>query len=269
VRGAQAFKDHYATLGVSPDATRKQIRSARNRLLRKHHPDLNPGSIPTARQKTIDILLAAKVLLDEETRREYDRTYRYVRGTTRATEASTSYREPAPEETVNCTSCGRRNRSGRAYCLYCGAGIGDDASEIRVEEILARDLRRADPTGAAVHFGCGALLGLVVFTVFGFRAFAVSELESPVPLVIVIGIGVMAFGACAVRFRDKFWMNIVQFFFLAPLLILYLLFPLVFARQTGRNDGWVLFLLAAGVLSIGALPAVRRRLAILLLRFWK
>ena len=35
--------DHYATLGVPPDATMAQIKKAYRKLARQHHPDTNPG----------------------------------------------------------------------------------------------------------------------------------------------------------------------------------------------------------------------------------
>ena len=35
--------DHYATLGVPPDATTAQIKKAYRKLARQHHPDTNPG----------------------------------------------------------------------------------------------------------------------------------------------------------------------------------------------------------------------------------
>ena len=36
-------RDHYAVLGVSPDADNETIDAAFRRLSRRYHPDLNPG----------------------------------------------------------------------------------------------------------------------------------------------------------------------------------------------------------------------------------
>lgn len=40
---APAEADHHRLLGVSPDATEKEIKLAYRRLAKKHHPDMNPG----------------------------------------------------------------------------------------------------------------------------------------------------------------------------------------------------------------------------------
>ena len=67
------FEDHYATLGLAPDARADGIRRARNRLLKLHHPDRASGSVTEATRRTIEILRAAEVLLDPEERAAYDR----------------------------------------------------------------------------------------------------------------------------------------------------------------------------------------------------
>ncbi|MEE2610505.1 MAG: DnaJ domain-containing protein, partial [Acidobacteriota bacterium] len=38
------FKDYYDTLGISKNATDKEVKQAYRRLARKHHPDVNPGN---------------------------------------------------------------------------------------------------------------------------------------------------------------------------------------------------------------------------------
>ena len=65
-------KDFYATLGVSRNATEKEIRSAYRKLARKHHPDVNPNDKASeARFKEINA--AHDVLSDPEKRKKYDK----------------------------------------------------------------------------------------------------------------------------------------------------------------------------------------------------
>ena len=232
MNGAKAFRDHYTTLGVPPNASRKQIRSARNRLLRQHHPDFNPESETRSKEKTVAILLAAKVLLDDDARREYDRTYRYVHGSTSTATASTPEAAGAPPQGVACESCGRHNGWGRTYCLYCGAGIGDASPGVRLDDVLLDDLKREDATGAFVHFGCGALLALPVVAFFGLQLFAVSGLDEALRLVALMGLGVLAFGFAATKLRDRLWRNldfVVRLFL--PLAFLVFL-PFMLADET-------------------------------------
>ena len=66
-----AFKDYYATLGVSKGADQKEIKSAFRKLAAKHHPDRNPDN-PAAEDKFKEINEAYTVLSDEEKREFYD-----------------------------------------------------------------------------------------------------------------------------------------------------------------------------------------------------
>ena len=64
-------KDFYATLGVSRNATEKEIRSAYRKLARKLHPDVNPGDAASeARFKEVNA--AYDVLSDSDKRKKYD-----------------------------------------------------------------------------------------------------------------------------------------------------------------------------------------------------
>jgi len=72
------MKDYYEILGVSRDATDKDIKSAYKRLARKYHPDLNPGN-KAAEEKFKEINEAYEVLSDPEKRKRYD-TFGDVKG---------------------------------------------------------------------------------------------------------------------------------------------------------------------------------------------
>ena len=64
-------KDYYQILGVSRNASEKEIKQAYRRLARKHHPDVNPGD-KSAESKFKEINEAHEVLSDAEKRRKYD-----------------------------------------------------------------------------------------------------------------------------------------------------------------------------------------------------
>lgn len=63
------MQDYYAMLGVTPDATPQEIKSAYRRLARLHHPDLNKE----ARDDLIKRLNQAyEILRDPQKRAAYD-----------------------------------------------------------------------------------------------------------------------------------------------------------------------------------------------------
>ena len=65
-------RDHYAVLGVAPDADSEAISAAFRRLSRRYHPDLNPGDAQA--QAAFERLeLAHSVLTDSRDRARYDR----------------------------------------------------------------------------------------------------------------------------------------------------------------------------------------------------
>ena len=64
-------RDFYEVLGVSRDASDKEIRDAFRKLARKHHPDVNPGDA-AAEERFKEISQAHAVLSDAKTRAAYN-----------------------------------------------------------------------------------------------------------------------------------------------------------------------------------------------------
>lgn len=64
-------RDYYEILGVSGEATEKDIKQSYRRLARDHHPDANPGD-PEAEERFKELTEAYEVLSNPEARRAYD-----------------------------------------------------------------------------------------------------------------------------------------------------------------------------------------------------
>ena len=65
-------RDYYEVLGVSKDATEKDIKKAYRKLAFKWHPDKNPDNKKEAEEKFKEVNEAYSVLSDPEKRRQYD-----------------------------------------------------------------------------------------------------------------------------------------------------------------------------------------------------
>ena len=65
------YKDYYKILGVSKDASEKEIKKAFRRLARQYHPDVNPDD-SQAEERFKEINEAHEVLSDPEKRQKYD-----------------------------------------------------------------------------------------------------------------------------------------------------------------------------------------------------
>ena len=64
-------KDYYRLLGVTRDASDKEIKQAFRKMARKYHPDVNPGD-KSAEEKFKQISEAYEVLSDADKRKKYD-----------------------------------------------------------------------------------------------------------------------------------------------------------------------------------------------------
>lgn len=72
----QNFRNYYAILGVSRDATIDEIKKAFRKLARQYHPDMNPGD-QGAEEKFKALGEAYEVLSDEGKRAQYDQYSRF------------------------------------------------------------------------------------------------------------------------------------------------------------------------------------------------
>jgi len=66
------MKDYYRILGVLPDVSEQEIKTAYRKLAKKYHPDVISDK-PELKDKMYDIQAAFEVLGDEKKRAEYDK----------------------------------------------------------------------------------------------------------------------------------------------------------------------------------------------------
>ena len=73
---SEGFKDYFKILGVSRNATDKEIKSAFRKLARKFHPDLNPHN-ESAELEFKEINEAYEILSDEDKKKSYEQFLNY------------------------------------------------------------------------------------------------------------------------------------------------------------------------------------------------
>ena len=105
-------KDYYALLGVTPDATSAQIKSAYRKLAKRYHPDVNDS--PDAAEKFREITEAYDTLTDPDRRSLYDLLHGTGRTTFGDGERSRYTRPGNGTRTGNESANGNRNVSQAA-----------------------------------------------------------------------------------------------------------------------------------------------------------
>jgi DnaJ domain len=120
--------DYYALLGVGPDATTAQIKSAYRKLAKQYHPDVNNSS--DAAEKFREITEAYDTLIDPDRRRRYDRLHGTGTGTSDGAWSG-------------FTSSGNRTRTGNGSAN----GDGSQAASrlLKVLEDIWLEIRRWHP----------------------------------------------------------------------------------------------------------------------------
>jgi curved DNA-binding protein CbpA len=173
-------QDHYAVLGVSPNANEREIRKQYLKLSLEHHPDKNLDDPEAAQAAFVCIGQAYQVLSDPVQRAEYDKIYR-LRG----------FHSAAPKQRPNArpTSNGSAPNGGSGFASeFASSGNTDssgyntyatnqttkpqqqqqyatykEAFEATMADLSEDELR--DVTGAAATLGgiVGAILGSRLF----------------------------------------------------------------------------------------------------------
>ncbi len=98
-----AKKNYYDILGISKDATDKDIKQVYRRLARRYHPDVNPGD-KTAEAKFKEINAAYEVLADKEKRQKYDKygdKWQYADQFEQAAQQQAQYRQYTTDDGTN------------------------------------------------------------------------------------------------------------------------------------------------------------------------
>lgn len=148
-----ATKNYYEVLGVSKEASQKEIKKAYQKLAKKWHPDVNKA--PEAEAKFKEVAEAYEVIGSEEKRKEYDELLRYGFGRGRAngtkTSGTSSYGDNPfgagwqggsydygsssgiPEEDLFGMFFGNRGADRAGFDFFSGSGNARQASSMQAQ----------------------------------------------------------------------------------------------------------------------------------------
>ena len=90
------FKDLYAVLGVTQDASAAQLKLAYRQKCIEFHPDKNRNNIKKATEACSAINAAYDILKDQVQRAEYDQRHSGLQNKSQTTESNSSSRSPRP-----------------------------------------------------------------------------------------------------------------------------------------------------------------------------
>ncbi|MCF8029232.1 MAG: DnaJ domain-containing protein [Desulfobacteraceae bacterium] len=118
-------KSYYAILGISPDASKQEVKDAYRQLAKQYHPDHEGGDSGKFR----DIQEAYSVLADAGRRRKYEqkRTQKARRVNVRVSPGRYAEAEPLIPEREPWHAGGRRSR--RSFASASGDHGGEDIFE--------------------------------------------------------------------------------------------------------------------------------------------
>jgi len=143
------MKDLYAVLGLSENATSQEIRAAYLRLVRRYHPDLNPGD-PEAAERTREANAAYEILGNAEKRAAYDRARAAARRPLRPGYGWPGWSSPGPPPSVGW----QRGAAWQAAPRWGDEEIDLAELELMLELLeLARWLERRRAVGFGMSFG--------------------------------------------------------------------------------------------------------------------
>ena len=141
------MQSYYRTLETHAGASPEELRRAFRHLLRKWHPDVNPGSHEEAHAHTRRLIEAYEVLKDPGSRAEYDAFLEQQQATAAASRRAADSRPPSSGD---CTSS-----RGAAASASSGAASGRGS-------VPPSDFARQSPAGrrAAAHAATAAGWGM-------------------------------------------------------------------------------------------------------------
>ena len=142
------FKDYYQILGVSPTASKQEIKQAYRMMSLKWHPDKNPGVDVTSMMQ--DINEAYKILNDDLCRARYDKERGFMRELAEVTEFYVD-EENKPKFNViyhkNVDGTEKTNEPSKYLIEYLanqGVDLNDDSLVEEIDYDALDDLAKAD-----------------------------------------------------------------------------------------------------------------------------